>query len=266
MTVLISDQAFLREFGSYLCSVRHGLAVHGSHLGTCVVCGTPLTGFHECWQCHQNRQTAADAGIPFPIDEIAFLTYAVEGAAAVSSSHEREGRQAYSVLKGYKAQPPLSVHWRAMVMWIVWSTGRWWPPGSGEMPWAWATVPSRKSDREGEHPLHRIVKAAVPESIPEVGVAAPKQGVARGFNPAACSASRVPDHRQVLLVEDLWVTGGNVLSAAAALKRAGAGGVSVLVLGRALNPSTWQPSLQFIEHDGLRSGFVPARSPWVTVV
>jgi glutamine phosphoribosylpyrophosphate amidotransferase len=41
----------------------------------------------------------------------------------------------------------------------------------------------------------------------------------------------------VLLLEDSWVSGSSAQSAAAALKRAGAGRVAVIVLGRHLDPA-----------------------------
>ena len=265
MTTLISDEAFVREFGSYLCGVRHGLPAHEKRPGTCSTCAAPLIGdYAECWQCHQNREKTVEKDLPFPIDEIAFLTYAVEGHDVASVGHEREGRQAYNVLKGYKAQPPPDVYWRSMVMWVVWFLQRWWPDGDKSSTWMWATVPSRKSDRPGEHPLHKIVHAVLPDDMTEAVLRFTGEDMTRGFDQIAYSAAKLPDHRQVLLAEDLWVTGGNVLSAAAALKAAGATNVSALVFGRALKPE-WSPSRQFIEHDGLRLGFEPGRPPWVKV-
>jgi orotate phosphoribosyltransferase len=41
----------------------------------------------------------------------------------------------------------------------------------------------------------------------------------------------------VLLVDDTWVSGASAQSAAIALKRAGAGQVAVVVLGRHVNPA-----------------------------
>jgi adenine/guanine phosphoribosyltransferase-like PRPP-binding protein len=48
-------------------------------------------------------------------------------------------------------------------------------------------------------------------------------------------ATRRLDDEPVLLVDDTWTTGSNAQSAAAALKRAGAGPVAALVIGRHLN-------------------------------
>jgi len=265
MTPRFSDDAFVREFGSYLCSVRHGLTPVGERPGTCKTCATPLKDDHpECYQCHHVHKEAMSQRIPFPVDELAFLTYAVEAQSgnSLGDTHEREGRQAYRVLKGYKVSTPLPVHWRAMTAWIVWSLQRWWPQGDESVPWCWATVPSRRSDRVGEHPLHRIARAVLPQT-PEVEVTYTGSSTARGFDSTAYSAASVPSNNQVLLIEDSWAMGGNVFSAAAALKKAGARSVSALMLGRLLNPSAWGPSRQFIEHGGLRAGFDPGHSPWV---
>lgn len=65
----------------------------------------------------------------------------------------------------------------------------------------------------------------------------------------------------VILVDDSWTTGANVQSAATALKQAGAGQVSTMVLGRLLN-DTWPPTAQFIDAGGLRSPFNPDACPW----
>jgi adenine/guanine phosphoribosyltransferase-like PRPP-binding protein len=48
------------------------------------------------------------------------------------------------------------------------------------------------------------------------------------------STSHLTDE-PVLLIDDTWTTGANAQSAAAALKRAGAGPVAAVVIGRHLN-------------------------------
>jgi hypothetical protein len=45
------------------------------------------------------------------------------------------------------------------------------------------------------------------------------------------------DRREVLVVDDTWVSGGSAQSVAAALKLAGARRVAVVVLGRHVNPA-----------------------------
>jgi hypothetical protein len=108
---------------------------------------------------------------------------------------------------------------------------------------------------------------------PEVLLDAPKPASGREFRPDLFVCEGLPQEAQVLLVEDSWTSGANVLSAAAALKRAGAIRVNAMILGRLLNPAEWGPSREFIENgglrldfgDGKRPGFDPRRSPWATV-
>ena len=87
----------------------------------------------------------------------------------------------------------------------------------------------------------------------------------RDFDASRFDCSIALSGSNVVLVDDSWATGGNAFSAGAALKRAGAGQVHAVVLGRLLNPAAWKPAAEFIEHGGLGLGFVPARSPWITL-
>ena len=89
----------------------------------------------------------------------------------------------------------------------------------------------------GDHPLHRIVErtggtgpGSLRASSAALGRTPSRTGSARQYEPAAncrrCS---------VLLIDDTWTTGANAQSAAAALKRAGAGAVAAVVIGRHVN-------------------------------
>lgn len=108
----------------------------------------------------------------------------------------------------------------------------------GVAPTAWATIPSTiNSPRAGvEHPLHRIVRQVLP-SVPEVGLRA--AGVkSRSLSPDLfqLEGEYAPNTlRHVLLIDDTWTTGGNVQSAAVALKRAGAQRVTVFCVARVVN-------------------------------
>jgi hypothetical protein len=156
----------------------------------------------------------------------------------------------------------------------IWFLQRWGPaaenlaPGG---PWRWATIPSVRSHRGGEHPLHRIVAAVLrPES--EVVLTPVRRNNDRIVDPHLFEVNEVLSNSSVLLIDDSWTTGSNVISAAAALRATGATAVNAMVLGRILN-TDWAPSRTFIErgglrsdfHDGLRRGFDPARSPWRAV-
>jgi orotate phosphoribosyltransferase len=59
----------------------------------------------------------------------------------------------------------------------------------------------------------------------------------RGVNPYWVRVGDPVAGRDVLVVDDTWVSGGSAQSAAAALKLAGARRVAVVVLGRHVNPA-----------------------------
>ena len=65
--------------------------------------------------------------------------------------------------------------------------------------------------------------------------------------------------RHVLVLDDVWTTGSNAQSAAVSLRNAGAAVVSVLVVGRWINPA-YPPSARFLERHG-RTGFDPDVCP-----
>ena len=286
MTPLFDDEAFRRGYGSYLCNVKAGLAPARGRPGTCQICAGPVnTDFVVCRQCQSVQTVVAATRTPFPLDHLAFLTYAVEGAdltsritlGQVKDSHEREGRQAYLVLKGYKAGGVPNPWWATAAAWAAWFLPRWgpwaaWPNRQNNREWLWATIPSVRSGRPGEHPLHVIVSAVL-GSHSEVELCTADGAEGRGFNPELFTCSPISGNSPVLLVDDSWASGGNVFSAAAALKQAGASNVNAMVLGRLLNPGAWSPTREFIDHDGLRiefddglrPGFDPARSPWTKV-
>jgi hypothetical protein len=65
--------------------------------------------------------------------------------------------------------------------------------------------------------------------------------------------------RHVLILDDIWTTGSNAQSAALVLRAAGAAAVSVMPVGRWLNPS-YAPTKAFIDHY-LHERFDPDRCP-----
>ena len=67
-----------------------------------------------------------------------------------------------------------------------------------------------------------------------------------------------------LLVDDTWTTGGHVQSAAGALKRAGAGYVTTLVLARWIDPA-WDNTTAVIR-DHLNADFDPALCPFTGTI
>lgn len=246
------DPLFVREYGSFLHNVTPGLP------GMCSVCATPVSpSYLRCLRCEQVAPPQPLPGRSTALaDRLAFMTYAVEGG------------QAYSVLRGYKLPNAPAQYWTAAATWAVWFLTRHGACAqtAAHIPtadWMWATVPSARSGRSGEHPLHGIVQriwgTTHAEAVLELTPGAETQS--RGYSPSKFTARRLPAGSHVILIDDSWTTGANVQSAATALKAAGAAEVSAMVLARLLNDS-WEPTRQFIASGGLRSPFDPDACPW----
>ena len=100
-------------------------------------------------------------------------------------------------------------------------------------PGRMAVVPSG-CGRPGPHPLSRLVAPRL--GIPLIPLTMRHGEQGRDLNPGRFVAGRA-DGADVLLLDDTWVSGGSVQSAAVALKKAGAARVAVVILGRHLNPA-----------------------------
>lgn len=185
---------------------------------TCEVCTLPVLAHRLCFRCDGQsfRDGLADA--------TAFLIYAVEG--------ERSG----SVMRGFKAPSPVEEHYH-----IVSSLVRLALAGHLECPGAlaggpvthWAVVPSLPAT-PGQHPLRQIVaETGLDREVPLAAAAQapyPQAVDPRHFSVPATLRRR----SHVLLLDDTWTAGGHAQSAALALRGAGAGRVSVLVVARCL--------------------------------
>ncbi|MGW0825417.1 ComF family protein [Streptomyces sp. NPDC002845] len=113
-----------------------------------------------------------------------------------------------------------------------------------------AVVPSL-SGRPSPHPLQALVAYLLP-GVPSVSLSAAP--VERGdrdqrrvFRPDffAVHESEAVRGRHIVLVDDTWVTGNHLQSAAATLRQAGATHVTGLVLARRLRPD-WGANAAFI--------------------
>lgn len=121
---------------------------------------------------------------------------------------------------------------------------------------ALAVVPSL-SGRSGPHPLETLAAYLLPR-LPAVALSAVsgdrgERDQRRVFRPDFFA---VPDHeavhgRHIVLVDDTWVTGSHLQSAAAALREAGAVRVTGLVLARRLRPD-WGTNADFINKQLVR--------------
>jgi hypothetical protein len=109
-----------------------------------------------------------------------------------------------------------------------------------------AVVPSGRG-REGPHPLWSLAGGSL--ALPRAGLTLrlSDDHRARDADPGRFAAPPLPGAR-ILLLDDTWTTGASVVSAAAALKLAGARAVVVVVLGRHLGrlgapgPATFGPA------------------------
>ncbi len=116
------------------------------------------------------------------------------------------------------------------------------------MPWhLWAVVPSSRRARTGTHPLVRLGASAgldgSDHTLPTRRVELVPAGAPSGDRCVRPDRFRVATPevvrgRHTLLLEDTWVTGASVQSAALALKRAGAAAVTILCLARWLREDT----------------------------
>ena len=214
---------------------------------TCRVCAAPVNNFRLCWRCREHRR------IPGIADIVAPLIYAVPETESAA------------LLRNYKncplraerdrcAQVIRALLWRA-----VSAHERCFGVVAGIGVSRRAVIPSLTS-RPGIHPL-----ASIAGQLGLVGepllVAAPnarcdRAVVADKFTPPAPAEV---SGRHVLVIDDVWTTGSNAQSAALTLRRAGAAFVSVLVLGRWVDPRN-TVSAQLIR-DHCQSGYDRAVCP-----
>lgn len=100
------------------------------------------------------------------------------------------------------------------------------------------TVPSARPEHAASHPLQTIVAGIVGltrERHRELLTATAVPVARHTFSLQRFRATATLDGEPVLLIDDTWTTGASAQSAASALKRAGAGPVAALVIGRHLN-------------------------------
>ena len=89
--------------------------------------------------------------------------------------------------------------------------------------------------RPGSHPLLELTAPYLRLPVTRLAIRPGEQG--RDPNASRFHAERTGLGANVLLLDDTWVSGASAQSAAAALKRAGARRVAVVVLGRHLDPA-----------------------------
>ena len=205
--------------------------------GVCRTCRGPADpGFARCFQC--GLHTSAAPGLL--ADTVVPVSYAVKG-----------GRHAANLWRYKSGRPEAGAAGSALLALLLVflrDHGRcvWQAAGSGP-PTHVATVPSTRG-RPGPHPLQallgrclRLPRAALAVTSAYPGAALgppdPLEPDGREIQPSLFAAGRRLDAARVLLLDDTWTTGARAQSAAAAAKLAGARSVTIVVLGRHLNPA-----------------------------
>jgi hypothetical protein len=89
--------------------------------------------------------------------------------------------------------------------------------------------------RPGPHPLLDMARPYLRLPVTRLVMRPGEQG--RDPNPERFTSERAGPGAAVLLLDDSWVSGASAQSASAALKRAGARHVAVVVLGRHVDPA-----------------------------
>lgn len=192
--------------------------------GVCDVCFNLTDGYRRCWPCAHRGSW---------LDAVAPISYSIGGGrlhealATYKRSAGHETRRLFAELA--------AVLWRHLEgheQCLARVAG----VDSFEIV---TTVPSNDHRRDHSHPLHRLVGREVgPTRGRHVRLLCRSRAEAPShvFDPERYWSTVALGGESVLLVDDTWTTGANAQSAAAALKRAGAGPVAAIVIGRYLNP------------------------------
>lgn len=193
---------------------------------TCRTCRGPVApGFARCYQCELANSQAggllADVVVP--------AGYAVKGGQlAADLRRYKSGRDGASAAAARLASLLSAfLHGHGDCVWRA--------AGMSAPPAAAAVVPSGQG-RPGTHPLLGIVRACADLPIIALTTGPPGAARGRGVSIGWLRADGRLAARDVLLVDDCWVSGGSAQSAAAALKLAGARRVALVVLGRHVDP------------------------------
>ena len=191
--------------------------------GVCGVCRGPARpGYARCYQCGQHDllgRGLADAVVP--------VSYAVKGTAFAARLWR---------YKSWRAPDRAAGAWLlALLLVFLHDHGRCvWRHAGMPAPGRLAVVPTG-CGRPGPHPLLELIAPYL--RLPVTGLIIRPGAQGRDPDVDRYSTERIGQGASVLLLDDSWVSGASAQSAAAALKRAGARQVAVVVLGRHVDPA-----------------------------
>ena len=190
----------------------------------CEVCRGPVRpGYARCYQCERHdllgHGLLADAVVP--------VSYAIRGTALADALWRYKSRSAPAAPASARVLALLLafLHDHGPCVWRYTATSR---------PGRLAVVPTG-SGRPGPHPLLGLVSPYLRPPVCPLAIRPGRQG--RDLDLDRFQAAQVPAGASVLLLDDTWVSGASAQSAAAALKLAGARHVTIVVLGRHVNPA-----------------------------
>jgi hypothetical protein len=200
----------------WLCGDRPGWA------GICQLCRGPARpGRSLCFQCDLQAQSApgslADAVVP--------IAYAVKGGG--------HARDLWTYKSGGPAAAEAGLRLAVLLALFLREHGSClWRAAGICGPTHVGVVPSGRG-RAGTHPLRALVQPCTRLPWADLTARPGGSGGARDLAPGRFRAARLARAR-VLLLDDTWTSGASAQSAVMALRRAGAGAVAVIVLGRHL--------------------------------
>ena len=238
-------ERLVSEVGGYLRNVVRQPRV------TCAVCVTPIKpAFDLCVRCWRDQQEFGDE----LADLVVCVCYAIRGRQSGHLMHsfkdlEAPARHNQTVLS-VLLLAALEFHSGCIEHRLGYTVD------------AWAFVPSVRTDRTGEHPLHVVAKRAG-MVLPEIELLTgervePEQRVTSADRFVLAPDSHVHG-RHVLLIEDTWTSGGNAQSAALTLRREGAVTVTIVALARWLKPE--EPSTRAFVTSKLTEDYNPLLCP-----
>ena len=189
--------------------------------GVCTLCFNLTDGYSRCYACSQ---------VEAWLDVVAPISYSIAG------------EQLHHVLGSYKrlsGARRLAVELAAVLSRFLNEHEACVARAAGVSRFELvATVPSGDRARDEWHPLRWMVAELVGptrERHERLLRRSPVSVDPRAFSAEKYPAVRSLDGVGVLLIDDTWTTGANAQSAGAALKRAGAGTIAAVVIGRHLN-------------------------------
>jgi hypothetical protein len=202
-------------------------ALPGPGPGVCLSCRGPLRGgYARCFQCGLHAESAPG----MLADVVAPVAWAPKGS--------RLARDLWLYKSARPGAGEAGAGLRALLLVFLHDHGEQvWQQAGMTVPTQACVVPSSRG-RPGPHPLQALLRGflALPWAVLHVQPGADLW--ARGLDPDRFRARGPLTGATILLLDDTWTSGGSAQSAAVALKRAGAGPVAAVVLGRHVPAAT----------------------------